>query len=324
MVINDRIYGKEEIDAEVLLALMESRPLSRLRKINQAGASQYLFPWKNVSRFEHSVGVMILLKRFGARLTEQVAGLLHDIPHTAFSHVADFVFQNERHEFHEMFHGPMIHDTEIAGILKKFKISLTVAHPERFGLLERKIPDLCADRIDYALRDYLAWKKDGEAVRAKFDGLAVYNSEFVFKNQYAAEAFASDYLDLDKHVWADPRETALYEILAEAIRHALEKGLLKQADFFTDDETVMHILKTKGDAYILKKLTFLTPSFRIEEAKPGHYHLYIKSKVRYVDPKIIKGKWIKRLSDVSVRFQKMLDAHIKQGKVGWYLNVYPK
>ena len=258
MLIHDRIYGSHDITEPVLIELIHSKALVRLKKINQAGASQYLFPWKNVTRFEHSVGVMLLLRQFGASLNEQIAGLLHDVPHTAFSHVADFVFANEHHEFHELFHESVITTSDVAAVIKKYKIPRTVMHPEKFGLLERPIPDLCADRIDYALRDYFAWKKDHESIFAKLGGLTVHQGEFIFNNPYSAEAFANDYLMMDQTVWGDPREAAMYEILAQAIQHAMEKKLLSLDDLFTDDETVLNLLRMKGDAYIRKKLNYLS------------------------------------------------------------------
>jgi len=76
MEIKDRVYGKIDINEPVLLTLLKSKPLIRLQGINQAGASQYAIPNKIVSRYEHSVGVMLLLKILGASTEEQIAGLL--------------------------------------------------------------------------------------------------------------------------------------------------------------------------------------------------------------------------------------------------------
>lgn len=322
MLIHDRIYGAFDILEPMLIELVHSQPVERLKRINQAGASKYLFPWKNVTRYEHSVGVMLLLRKFRATLTEQIAGLLHDIPHTAFSHVADFVFVNKDHEYHEQFHESMIANSEISHILKKYEIPQTVAHPEKFGLLEHPIPDLCADRIDYTLRDHFSLYKDRESIESKLMGLQVYKGEFVFANVYAAESFAKDYLELDQKVWANPKEVAIYELLAQAIRHALDTHILTTDDLFTDDETVLTILKQKGDPYIHKKLAFLTPKFRIEEATKDHHHLHVKTKRRHVDPKVVMKDKVKRLSEISPHFKKLLKKHLEYGISGWYVNVY--
>ncbi len=323
MEIVDDIYGIFEINDPVINDLLRSRTLLRLNNIHQAGPSQYLFPWKQLSRYQHSVGVMLLLRRFGASLSEQVAGLLHDVTHTAFSHVADFVFENQEHEFHELYHEEFVKNSEIGSILKKYKFSQRVIHPENFPLLEQDMPDLCADRIDYALRDMYVLEKNLASIKMKLDGLVVQDHEFMFHNPAAAESFAEDYLKMDNETWANPREVAVYELLAQAIRHALDKKILEHDDLFTDDKTVMEILRAKGDAYIRKKLAYLTPRFRIEPASPDHYHIFVKTKVRYTDPKIVFQNQIQRLSQVSKSFKTKLDKHLKAGKKGWYLFVYP-
>ena len=110
MKIEDRVYGDFIVKEGVLIDLMESIPMQRIKGVNQAGASQYLFSGRDVSRYEHCVGVMILLDKLGAGLEEKIAGLLHDVPHTAFSHVVDFVYRdnNDNHDFHERFHEKII------------------------------------------------------------------------------------------------------------------------------------------------------------------------------------------------------------------------
>src|SRR3989344_8659040 len=125
MTIDDRVYGRQEIIEPVLVKLVHSLPLRRLGRINMSGPSKFLYHWKDVSRLEHSLGVLLLLSKFKAPLAEQIAGLLHDIPHTAFSHVADYVFANKNHEFHEKFHQQMIMQSQIPQILKKYRIRLS-------------------------------------------------------------------------------------------------------------------------------------------------------------------------------------------------------
>ena len=73
----------------------------RLKGVRQAGPSALAFPFKDVTRYEHSLGVFALLRRLRAPRREQVAGLLHDISHTAFSHAVDFVFTSEEQDHHE-------------------------------------------------------------------------------------------------------------------------------------------------------------------------------------------------------------------------------
>ena len=75
MEINDCVYGKCEITEPVLVELIHSKPLQRLKGIMQSGARVYIFSNRDVTRYEHCVGVMLLLRKLGASIEEQIAGL---------------------------------------------------------------------------------------------------------------------------------------------------------------------------------------------------------------------------------------------------------
>mgnify|MGYP001124669790 CR=1 FL=1 len=112
MNIIDSIYGDYLIDG-ILEELIFSNPVQRLKGIYQGGASYFVNEKWNVTRYEHSIGVMLLIKKLGGSLEEQIAGLLHDISHTAFSHVIDFVFENKDEDYHEKIYHQIIADSEI-------------------------------------------------------------------------------------------------------------------------------------------------------------------------------------------------------------------
>ena len=92
MVIQDRIYGNTNIDEPILTDLISSAAIQRLKGISQYGIPQKYYSFPGFSRFEHSLGTMLLLKKLGAGTLEQIAGLLHDVNHTAFSHLTDWVW----------------------------------------------------------------------------------------------------------------------------------------------------------------------------------------------------------------------------------------
>ncbi|MGC8537910.1 MAG: HD domain-containing protein, partial [Candidatus Micrarchaeia archaeon] len=94
MQVSDPVYGGFEIENEAIIDLMKSKPMERIKHISQQGIPRE-FNFKgatNHGRYEHCVGVMLLLRKLGASDEEQIAGLLHDVSHTAFSHTADMVF----------------------------------------------------------------------------------------------------------------------------------------------------------------------------------------------------------------------------------------
>jgi HD superfamily phosphohydrolase len=98
MVYEDKVYGSFRIEEPVILDLIKSKPIQRLKDIEQGGYIPLYYNPKSLplnkishSRFEHSLVVFLLLKKFKASLVEQIAGLIHDASHAAFSHCIDYV-----------------------------------------------------------------------------------------------------------------------------------------------------------------------------------------------------------------------------------------
>ena len=154
MIISDVIYGEFKVD-KVLEELILSKPVQRLKGVHQAGASYLMNEKWNVTRFDHSVGAMLLIKKLGGSVEEQIAGLLHDVSHTAFSHVIDYVFDNENESYHEEIFSAVVKNSEIPAILSKhgYNYEDILLDDSKWTLLERSAPELCADRVDYTLRD---------------------------------------------------------------------------------------------------------------------------------------------------------------------------
>ncbi|MBM3255849.1 MAG: HD domain-containing protein [Candidatus Moranbacteria bacterium] len=91
MIYTDRIYGKIKITEPIILELINCPSIQRLKGIDQAGYSKPWFSGIPRTRFEHSMGVFILLKKYNACLEEQIAGLIHDASHLTFSHAKDML-----------------------------------------------------------------------------------------------------------------------------------------------------------------------------------------------------------------------------------------
>ena len=91
----DDIYGWcWEYDPTVC-SVIRSPTFRRLDGILQAGTPALLgFLPKEVTRKSHCLGTMRLVRHCGGSSQEQLAALLHDVTHCAFSHVADLLFQD--------------------------------------------------------------------------------------------------------------------------------------------------------------------------------------------------------------------------------------
>jgi len=117
----DRIYGNFELSEPVLIKLIQSNAMQRLQGILQHGITGMIGICSMSTRFEHSVGVMRLVQKMGGSLKEQIAALVHDVSHTAFSHVIDHVFkQADTQSFHEERKEWFFQQSDIPDILNQY------------------------------------------------------------------------------------------------------------------------------------------------------------------------------------------------------------
>ncbi|MFH1714400.1 MAG: HD domain-containing protein [Candidatus Nealsonbacteria bacterium] len=305
MIINDRIYGKFSVKEPVLLELIKSKPVQRLKGISQLGVPSPFYHLPDFSRFEHSLGVMILLRRIKASLEEQIAGLLHDISHTAFSHVFDWVVGYNGSEDHQdKTHRSFFNNPEIEKIFKKYNLNKNkISNLERFSLLEQKIPRLCADRVDYALREFSLWANP-KSVPTLIRNLDSVDGKIVFINDKVAYTFATSFLKLQREHWGGYEAVARYYLFSTILKDALSKRILELDDFYKDDDFIVEKLTKSKDREILKGLTFLkhNPLSR----KKGMKTVVINKKFRYVDPEVLAGRKVVRLSQISSSFKLFL------------------
>ena len=309
----DSLWGDIPVDEPALRELVESAPVQRIKGIHQAGASVYLLPGaRHATRYEHSLGVLHLLSRLGAGLEERVAGLLHDVPHTAFSHTVDIVFPSEEHNFHERFHHEIITRSEVPAILRRHGVSPHAAlEPERYPLLETPLPGLCADRIDYTLRDLHSRHEIDATHAADFlSHLLPTPSGIVVDDTGAAEWFARLFRRANDRYWTGPQEAGAYWALAGAIRRGYETGGFTHNDLFSTDAEALARLRSLDDAEVQAYLTLLTPGTHFYEVEDGGPRFSTHMKQRHVDPLILEKGWQapRRLSEVSRSYRRALDS----------------
>lgn len=195
MKIKDCIYGEFDIE-QVLEVLINTDEVQRLKNIHQGGASYLVNPMWNVTRYDHSIGAMLLISKMGGSIEEQIAGLLHDISHTAFSHVVDFALNNKEEDYHEKIYERIIEHSNIPNILKDFGYNYKniLYDEEKWTILEKSAPDLCSDRIDYTLRDMFSYGFiSQEEVDIFLRNLRIVDGEIVINSIESAQWFVDVY-----------------------------------------------------------------------------------------------------------------------------------
>jgi HD superfamily phosphohydrolase len=284
----DRVYGDVTIDDPGIADLIRTATFQRLRGIRQAGPSALAFPFKVVSRFEHSIGVFVLLRRLGATVREQVAGLLHDLSHTAFSHAVDFVFESVEQAHHEDLKPEFLYRSDIVRGLSSMGFSpVEFEDDTRFGLLERPLPSLCADRVDYFLRDSLTCAVSSPAdVAEVLNHLIVVDGTIGIDDMDVARSLARRYRTMNDEWWASPAEAFIYNEFADAIVEAMRAGVIKQADLLLDDEHILACLYGMQSETVRAKLRSIR---QFDRKSLEGYIPRIAPKQRVIDPPVLVG-----------------------------------
>jgi len=323
MIIKDKVYGEQKIDDPLIIELINSPEMQRLKGVGQYSTWKLINPRLNTTRFEHCFGVYCLLKRFEASFDEQIAGLLHDINHTAFSHVIDYVLGDpSTQDYGDSQHKEIFMNSTIPSLLAKRNIDASkISEHDNFGLLERELPDLCCDRLDYCLRDAICcgFIKQEDVDRI-LNGLVVCNGEIICKNKDSAFLIAKLFLKMSKYLWTNEVNAGSYLILANALKIALKNKIIKENDFYTTDKALLDKLIKSRNKKIIELLNKINKGL-ITLGTKEDYDIYSKSKVRYVDPKFIDHGKLRKLSEVDADFKKEIDKFKEGIKKGFYIKI---
>ncbi|WP_455245874.1 HD domain-containing protein [Petrachloros mirabilis] len=323
MQCDDELYGKVEITEPVLRDLIASDALQRTKRILQHGITALLGITPSFSRFDHSVGVMLLVRRLGASVEEQIAALLHDVSHTAFSHVIDFVFDDHNGQrYHEEKKMEIVGSSDIPAILNRYGSDWReFMDQDQFPLLEQPVPALCADRLDYFLRDLEFLKlANSEEIRTAIESLDVIEGQIAVNDSGAAQWLAYTFIEADRASWSSFREVGLYQLTAEAIKAANQYGVIGEADLWDSDESLWRKLQSADHPEIKRLVRLITPGTRFtwNEEQPS---FCVSTKVRSIDPLSINGNSVAPLSVLNPDFARYRNAYLSSKQGQWSMGI---
>lgn len=182
MILRDPVHGLVAFESEedsVVVRLLKTREVQRLRRIRQLGLTSFAFPGAEHTRFSHAVGAAHVMKLFLERLRQVdralpfwqrvtserardaiAAAFLHDIGHGPLSHLFEEALPNAT--AHETWTERMLLDT--GSEVHKVLVADDPYLPQRVAELIRgrhPLPYLAkavsgtfdVDRCDYLLRD---------------------------------------------------------------------------------------------------------------------------------------------------------------------------
>ena len=302
---------------------IRSQGFQRLAQVYQAGITS-LLGWipSRITRMHHCLGAMRLVQICLGSREEQLAALLHDVTHRAFSHVVDDLFRRRLkpgESWHELNVLEFVARTDLPDCLginwQRF------FDTDKYKLLEQPAPDLCADRCDYFLRDALAFGiVDSAWVKHFIACLVVQDGRMCLTDLAVAEAAASAFLRLNETVYCHPANVALYRLTADALELALDSALTERDLDTKSDQQVWDIvlLASKTNPVIKGILEIIRAASDFEfldaPSMDGNNRLLLipncKPKVRLIDPLVIVGvEKPRRLSELRSNFATDLKAY---------------
>jgi len=176
MEIYDSLHGIIDIDWYIK-DIIDTIEFQRLRNIKQLGCCYYVFPGASHNRFEHSLGVYHLTKKYIEHLNNEykfindyekrmlcIASIIHDIGHGPYSHLFDDIVNRDKfHEYRsiEIFkqmnekynYGYCDRDIQfIYEIIRPTKVEYNDKKKYLYQIVSNK-NGIDVDRFDYLMRD---------------------------------------------------------------------------------------------------------------------------------------------------------------------------
>ncbi len=339
-ILNEHSQTKKSFDIEeyykilcpefpnFLKKYIELPIMQRLSGIGLLCGTDWTSLYKNrffYSRLDHSVGVALIIWNFTKDKTQTIAGLLHDVSTTVFSHVSDFrkgdaLTQTSTEEPTT----PMIlSDSALCKLLESDGIEpKDVVDYHIYPIADNEIPSLSADRLEYMYPSGLAL--DGswtfEEIAKTYNDLIILKNEenkeeLGFKTIEMAELYCKKFCMIGHILQLNENKLSL-QLLSQIMSKAVELDVLQEEDFMTLSESK---IIEKIESFISKKTLSLEEqkfatmynTFR-KMTKVEHtnqklsedefFCVSLKVKQRYINPLVKVGtnsQQAKRLSEVS-------------------------
>lgn len=255
--------------SECEVKVIDSFPLQRLRFISQLGTAYLVFPSAQHSRFEHSLGTMELAGRMCLSLgfkekrfceLVRLAGLLHDIGHTPFSHTTEVLLGDKSHE---LIGEKVLFEEGIADLLtdcgyseEEIKLIAELAFRKSDNLPRIITGELGADRMDYLQRDaYFCGTSYGFFDYGRLLGNMQMVEDRKCVNLSALKALESFILGryfMYSQVYFHKVVRILNVHLKEVLQDFMQRGLISPEDFHR--KTDAHLLSLMIDRYREEKV----------------------------------------------------------------------
>ena len=241
--VRDSIHDYIDLD-ELESSLVDTEPYQRLRWIKQLGSANLVYPGANHTRLEHSIGVSHLAKQMAIQSEVpddeihlvSIAGLLHDLGHSPYSHLADELpFVKDHVEVTQ----DIVNDSQISDIFHKQGIETNeicdlIKGNHKYGSLISG--DIDGDRLDYLIRDsHYTGVKTGVDTGRLITKMSFSNNELVIGESSlpVVETFLTSRSIMFPTVYFHPFSRGAELMLARATKSAINGSHFSYDEFIS-------------------------------------------------------------------------------------------
>ena len=275
--------------------------MQRLKGISMISACEHtkLVPFNFFhTRYEHSIGVALIVWNFTKDKKQTIAGLYHDIATPAFSHVVDYIHGDyETQESTEEYTEKIISESKkIMTLLERDGISIDeIKDYHLYPIADNDSPRLSADRLEYTLSDGLVTQDafSLESIDRIYKDLTILKNEdgedeIGFKNLKIAEEYIERATKL-WHLFSGNNENGIImQFWTDILKKMAEERFITEEDLYDySEQQIVEKIRNCPDKKISKAFEIFSNSEKIERSETevkDKYCISVKTKKRYTNP----------------------------------------
>ena len=309
--INEYLHILSNEIPEFLVEYTNVKEMQRLKGISMISACEHtkLIPFKFFhTRYEHSLGVALIIWNFTKNKKQTIAGLYHDIATPSFSHVVDYLHGDyEKQETTEdLTEGIIKNSDEIMKLLKRDNISITeIEDYHIYPIADNDSPKLSADRLEYTLSDGLVTQDafSLESIRKIYNDLTILKNE---DNQdelgFKTLEIAEEYIERASKMWhlfsGNNENNIIMQFWTDILKKMAELKYLTEKDLYKySEKEIVEKIKKCPNGKIRNAFNIFENSTKIGRSETeikNKYCISIIAKKRYTNPIVLmNGKPIR-------------------------------
>ena len=307
-----------------LIEYANVKEMQRLKGISMVSACEHtkLIPYNFFhTRYEHSIGVALIIWNFTKNKKQTIAGLYHDIATPSFSHVVDFLHGDyEKQETTENLTEKIIKNSEdIMKLLKRDNIKVEeIEDYHIYPIADNDSPRLSADRLEYTLSDGLVTQNafSLETIKRIYDNLTILkNEESIDELGFKDLKIAEEYIERANIMWhlfsGNNENNMIMQFWTDILKKMSEESYLKEEDLYQYSEAeIVNKIIACPNKKIAKAFEIFQNSEKIgrsEEKIEGKYCISVKTKKRYTNPLVLINGKAKRIDQISSNGRKIIE-----------------